>query len=473
MAGMLSTLRRRVLRPWTVVPLVVVLGGGTWFVARSDADDTEPTIERTVEASAGPMDQVVSASGTVEAADAEQLGFTAAGTVTAVNVAAGDEVAAGDVLATMDSPELEAAVTEAEAGVADAEARLDSDEDAGESDTQISADRSSLDAAERQLAAAEGALAGTQIVATLDGTVTHVDLAVGDELASGGTSGTDLTGSGTGSGQSSSNLGSGGQTAGPATGGTDTDSGDTTSTSTQIEVVTTGSYRVELGIDATEVDLIAEEQEATVRPSSSTSGGFPGGGGFTGGGGFPGGGGGGGNGGGGQADDGEGGDQASSGGAGTAAEAEVTGTVMSVGAIADASSGVASFPVTVTFESTSDELTVGSTVDVEIVYERIDDAIQVPAQAVTNQEGASTVVVRTDDGDETRTVETGVTSGGMVQVTSGLEAGEEVVITLATGVPAGGDGDGGGGGPGGGGGFSPPPGFTPGGGFPGGGGAGG
>jgi len=473
---MLSTLRRRVLRPWTVVPLVVVLGGGTWFVARSDADDTEPTtIERTVEASAGPMDQVVSASGTVEAADTEQLGFTAAGTVTAVDVAAGDEVAAGDVLATMDSPELEAAVTEAEAGVADAEARLDSDEDAGESDTQIAADRSSLDAAERQLDAAEEALAGTQIVATLDGTVTQVDLAVGDELASGGTSGTDLTGSGTGSGQSSSNLGSDGQTAGPAgaTAGTDTGSGDTGSTSTQIEVVTTGSYRVELGIDATEVDLIAEDLEATVRPSSSSStGGFPGAGGFPGGG-SPGGGGAGAGGGG------QDGEEADSGDARPAdgSEAVATGTVASVGAIADASSGVASFPVTVTFESTSDELTVGSTVDVEIVYERIDDAIQVPAQAVTNQEGASTVVVRTDGGDETRTVETGVTSGGMVQITSGLEAGEQVVLTLATGVPAGSgeDGDGGGGDPGGGGGgFTPPPGFTPGGGgFPGGGGAGG
>jgi membrane fusion protein, macrolide-specific efflux system len=473
---MLSTLRRRVLRPWTVVPLVVVLGGGTWFLARSDADDTEPTtIERTVEATAGPMDQVVSASGTVEAADTEQLGFTAAGTVTAVNVAAGDEVAAGDVLATMDSPELEAAATEAEAGVADAEARLDSDEAAGESDTQIAADQSSLDAAERQLDAAEGALAGTQIVATLDGTVTQVDLAVGDELASGGTSGTDLTGSGTGSGQSSSNLGSGGQTAGPAgaTGGTDTDSGDTSSTSTQIEVVTTGSYRVELGIDATEVDLIAEEQEATVRPSSSSStGGFPGAGGFPGGG-FPGGGGGAGAGGGGQD-----GDEADSGDARPAdgSEAEATGNVTSIGAIADASSGVASFPVTVTFESTSDELTVGSPVDVEIVYERIDDAIQVPVQAVTSEGGASSAVVRTDDGDETRTVETGVTSGGMVQVTSGLEAGEQVVITLATGIPAGGeDGDGGGGGQGGGGGgLTPPPGFNPGGGgFPGGGGAGG
>ena len=136
----------------------------------------------------------------------------------------------------------------------------------------------------------------------------------------------------------------------------------------------------------------------------------------------------------------------------------------SVGAIADASSGVASFPVTVTFESPSDELTVGSTVDVEIVYERIDDAIQVPAQAVANDGDASTVVVRTDDGDETRTVETGVTSGGMVQITSGIEAGEQVVITLATGVPTGGDNDGDGGLGGGGGGFTPPPGFTPGGG---------
>ena len=450
---MLSTLRRRVLRPWTVLPLVLVVGGGTWFVSRSDADegDTTTTIERTVEASSGPIDQVVSASGTVEAADTEQLGFTAAGTVTAVNVAAGDEVAAGDVLATMDSPELEATVTQAEASVADAEAQLDTDEDANASDTQIAADESSVDAAQRQLDAAEEALGGTELVASVAGTVTQVDLAVGDELASGGTSGTDLTGSGTGSGLSSSSLGSG-QSAGPAgpTGGTGTDGTDDSSstTTTQIEVVTTGSYRVELGIDATEVDLIAEEQEATVRPSSSTSGAFPGGGGFPGG----------------EAE------------TEAASDAEATGTVTSVGAIADASSGVASFPVTVTFGSTSAEFTVGSTVDVEIVYERIDDAIQVLAQAVTSEGGASTVVVRTDGGDETRTIETGVTSGGMVQVTSGLEAGEEVVITLVTGVPAGGgnDGDGGGGPGGGGGGFTPPPGFTPGGGFPGGqGGAGG
>jgi macrolide-specific efflux system membrane fusion protein len=122
---------------------------------------------------------------------------------------------------------------------------------------------------------------------------------------------------------------------------------------------------------------------------------------------------------------------------------------------------VASFPVTVTFTSTADDITVGSTVDVDIVYQQIDDAIQVPLQAVSRDSGATTVVVRTDSGDETRTVETGITSGGMVQITSGLEDGEQVVITLATNVPT--NGDGGGGGNGGGGGFTPPAGFTPGG----------
>jgi hypothetical protein len=242
-------------------------------------------------------------------------------------------------------------------------------------------------------------------------------------------------------------------------------------------VVTTGSYRVELGLDATEVDLVAEGQDATVRPSSSTSGGgaFPGGGGFPGGafpgGGFPGGGGGGA----GQTNQNDQGnqsgddDQADAGDAGTTADAEATGTVSSVGAIADASSGVASFPVDVDFDSTADDLTVGSTVDVEIVYDRVEDAIQVPAQAVSRDGGASTVVVRTTEGDETRAVETGITSGGMVQITSGIEPGETVVITLGT-VPTAGNGDGGGGeGGNGGGGFPGGGGGFPGGGFPGGG----
>jgi macrolide-specific efflux system membrane fusion protein len=63
--------------------------------------------------------------------------------------------------------------------------------------------------------------------------------------------------------------------------------------------------------------------------------------------------------------------------------------------------------------------------------------------AVTTADGTSTVTVRSDDGDEERTVDTGLTSGSMVEITSGLEAGEQVVVT----VPGARDGGGPAGGP--------------------------
>jgi macrolide-specific efflux system membrane fusion protein len=442
-----------------------MVGGGTWFVSRSSAEgegDGSTTIEQTVEASTGTMTQTVSASGTIEAATTDKLSFTSAGTVTALHVSAGDEVHAGDVLATLDSPELASAVDQAEATVADAEAKLDSDQDADASDTQIAADESNLESARRQLDAANEALLDAQLVATIDGTVSMVNLTVGEELGDSGTSGTDLTGSGTGSGQSSSSMGSGDGNQGALPGGaTDDTSSDTSSA--QIEVVSTGSYLVEVGIDDTEIDQVAEGQDAELTLSSSTTTGFPGGG-FPGGG-FPGGAG--------QGADDQGSDESgddtgsdatAASPFGGAAEPDATGTVTSVGAIADASSGVASYPVEVTFEGSADEFHVGATVDVEIVYEQIEDALQVPSQAVTTPEGTSTVVVAQGDERETRTVETGITSGGMVQITSGLEEGEQVVIIIATGGGFAGGGDGDDDGGGGGGGFTPPVGFGQGGG---------
>ena len=99
----------------------------------------------------------------------------------------------------------------------------------------------------------------------------------------------------------------------------------------------------------------------------------------------------------------------------------------------------------------------------DIAYEQVDDAIQVPSFAVTTTDGTSTVKVKKGESTETRTVTTGLTSGNMVQITEGLSEGESVVIEI----PALGDrtGDAAGGGTGGGGGipegFTPPAGFTP------------
>ena len=466
--GVLATVRRP--RVWipTLVVLVAAAAALWWFVLRSDGEAVAAasTTEQVVEVTTGSVDVTVSAEGTVTAAETADLSFASAGTVAAVNVAAGDTVTAGQVLATIDSAELEADVAAAEADVADAEAKLADDEDAGASDEQIEADESSLGAAQDVLDNAVAALAGAQLIAEFDGTVTTVELTVGEQLGSGGTGGTSSTGSSSGSGQSSSSMGSSGGQAPGGSSGTTEGSGSSTSAA-QIQIVSTGRYEVELSVDSADVDGLEVGQEAavTVSTSSSSSSGFPGGG-FPGGGAamFPGGAAGGPPGMTGDtetdADTGEDSD-IGAGDAGTGempamadeAAASANGTVTEVGRVADASSGVASYPVTISFSDDSGDIYVGSTVTAEITTSTRDDVVQVMSMAVSTEDGASTVQVALDGtvegARETRTVQVGETVGRSVEIVSGLEPGEQVIVELPSFAGPGSDVASGGGMPGG------------------------
>ncbi|WP_426573610.1 efflux RND transporter periplasmic adaptor subunit [Aquihabitans sp. McL0605] len=423
----MRSLAQQMKKPWVVMPLVALLALGGWFAFRPDDDASaqNTATDRVVTATEGTMAKTVSADGTVAAAKTEDLNFSAAGTVTAVNVKAGDEVKAGDVLAEIDSAALQADVSSAESTLADAQAKLSDDEDASASDAQIEADQSSLTSAQDQLDAANEALDGAKLVATIDGTVASVGVTTGEELSSGGSGGTDQTGSASGSGNSASSL--------PASGGTtgstgSTGSGSDTTSAADISLVSTGSFTVDLGFGATDIANIKPGQAASVTISTSSSsssrGGF--GGGFGGFGGF------------GPQQQQQGSTTttaASSAGSQTSAaggsSGGVTGGVLTVGTVADASSGVASYPVTIGFSDTTGAFNVGADVTVAITYAQVDDAVQVPAFAVTtNTDGTSSVKVQTSSGTETRTVTTGLTSGTMVQITDGLKAGESVVIEL-------------------------------------------
>jgi macrolide-specific efflux system membrane fusion protein len=422
----LGSFRRKVIQPWVIMPLVAVVALGGWFALRPEPDaqaqgTTTPTAQL-VAATTGPMAETVSAEGTVAAAKTDDLSFSSSGKVTAVEVAAGDKVKAGQVLATIDSAELAAAVTDAEATVADAEASLSDDTAAGASDAQLAADRSTLDSARDKLATANDALAGASLVATFDGTVAAVNISAGEELASGGTGGTGTTGSGSGSGDSSSTLGSGNDN--PANG----DAADTSS-SAQVQVISKGVYTVDLSFDATDVAHLAARQTATVTVSTSTSSanGFPGGGGgFRGA--FPG-----------AIGKGQTPTTAARSGSTTTTtpattDGGATGFVTEVGKVADASSGVATYPVTVAFSDTTGDFNPGATASVVITYAQKADVVQVPTRAITATNGTSTVTVSTDGKaggkTETRTVATGLAAGGMTEITSGVKAGEQVVITF-------------------------------------------
>jgi membrane fusion protein, macrolide-specific efflux system len=111
--------------------------------------------------------------------------------------------------------------------------------------------------------------------------------------------------------------------------------------------------------------------------------------------------------------------------------AAATGTVASIGLIADTSSGVATFPVVIDVTGTPSGLYSGASATVSIIYNQLTDVLAVPAAAVqTSPSGKNFVYVSVNGRQVARDVTTGLTNGGLTQITSGLTAGERVVVDI-------------------------------------------
>ncbi len=364
---------------------MVLAGVSVWLlVGRDDgsAAVTTKTTKQLVTVARGALTDTISAEGTVAAAQTDDLSFGASGEVTAVDVSAGDKVTAGQVLATIDSASLQSSVDQAQSDLADAEATLDDDESSGASSAQIAASESKVQTAHDSLTSAEQALDGATLTATFDGTVTAVNVTAGEQLGSSGTGGTNQTGSATGSGNSSSTLGSG-STVPNASPNSDTGNGSTSSTP-DIQVVSSGRYTSELQVDSSQVDSVAVGASVTVSVSTGSSSGR---GGFN----FPAFAGG-------NANRNGGNGNAANGNAanGNAANGDTTngatgghtatGTVTEVGKVADASSGVAQYPVTITFSTDDASFSVGTSITGAISSTIKDDVLTVPVRAVSTEQ---------------------------------------------------------------------------------------
>jgi RND family efflux transporter MFP subunit len=80
-------------------------------------------------------------------------------------------------------------------------------------------------------------------------------------------------------------------------------------------------------------------------------------------------------------------------------------------------------------EGTHDFLKPGMSSKVEILVERLEDVMIVPVQVVANKGGKKVCYCLTSRGVEQRVVQTGSFNDTFVQVTDGLEAGEEVLLS--------------------------------------------
>jgi macrolide-specific efflux system membrane fusion protein len=198
-------IRRVRTRTWVIAGAavaVLVAAAVVLAVVLPSTQAEAQTITRTATASLETLEQTVDASGTLTPLVDEDVDFDVSGTVTKVAVDAGDVVTKGDTLAKVGTLELKAAVLEAESQLAQAEAALADAEDAADgsssSDAQIDADQAAVEVAEAAVDDAEDAVDGATLVAPVSGTVTAVNLDVGDTVSGGSTSGGSESGGSTG-----------------------------------------------------------------------------------------------------------------------------------------------------------------------------------------------------------------------------------------------------------------------------------
>jgi macrolide-specific efflux system membrane fusion protein len=398
LGGRLS--RRRTVAITVVVLLVAAAVAITW--AKTRASGTVPTAAATqlVTASSGTVQQAVSASGTIAPTTTSNLSFSAAGQVTSVNVTQDQKVQAGQKLATISSASLTSQVAQAQATIASDEAKLATDQTAAASAAQITADQASITVAQAQLTEAQASLAGATLTSPITGTVTAVNLTVGQQLSasSSSTDSSSSSGAGASSGSGASSGGSSGASSGGGSGQSGSgsastssgssassgSSGASTSTSStgQIQVISTGSYIVNASVGASDVANIAKGDQVTITATGSTT--------------------------------------------------PVFGLVSSVGIIASSSSGTSVFPVVITVTGSPTGLYAGSTANVSIIYKQLSNVLVVPTLAVTRTNGSSYVTLDKNGLKAQRLITVGLSSGGSTQVVSGLTTGDTVVERVPT-----------------------------------------
>lgn len=217
---------------------------GYWFLGRADSAPAQATVATV---STGTFQDTVTGSGTIAPAQQADLDFAVSGRITSVEVEAGDTVSKGDVLATLDTVSLDAALASAKAQQEAAETTVAND--GSETSTQRASNDASLASAEADVAQAEDDLDAATLTATFSGTVAAVTIAVGDQAGS------------------SSSSSSGSAQGGTAAAATDTAS--TTSTAA-ITLVKPTKFVVDVDIAAADIEQVKEGLQVQVTPADAT-----------------------------------------------------------------------------------------------------------------------------------------------------------------------------------------------------------
>jgi membrane fusion protein, macrolide-specific efflux system len=372
------------------VLLIVGVGVG-YLTLTGGADSAGASSTRTARVTRGTVVSSVSASGSVDSAKSRSLDFATSGTVTEIKVQAGDKVTKGQLLAELDQTSAEENVQSAKANLTAADA----------ADTSTASGYSSYVSAKNAYNQAERALEGTKLTAPFSGTVVSVNGTVGGSSSGTASSGSSSTSSGS---QGSSDSGSSGS-------GSSGSSGSSTSTSSSSG--SSGTGFIELA-DPSKLKVTGEFTESDaikLKIGQSAAVTF----------------------------------DALSG-------VTATGKVSEIDMSPTTTNNVVQYGAAITLSDKPSAIRLGQTTTVQVTTSTAQNVLYVSTAAVRTAGGQSTVTVQQGGTQVVKRVQIGVQGDQGTEIKSGLNEGDQVVITTATGGsgstqtrPGGGIGGGGGG----------------------------
>jgi HlyD family secretion protein len=446
--------RRRFLIAYGVI--AVLLGTGTFLMVRGSSAGVQ---YRTTAAVLGTVTQTVSLSGNLASATQNDLDFASAGRVSAVNVQVGQSVDAGTALATLDTTTLQASLTTTQATLQSAQARLSLDlqgattQSLASANGQVSsaqvtlqndqtnltdvqnANQLAVSQAQTQYSQTDGcgspqqsaacqkdwdALQATQQKATQSNDQAQGQVSAAQVQLQNAQVALAALEQGTSSQQiamdrsqvqidqvnvqTAQNALSNGTLVAPVAGvvaqvnvvaGQQVSAGNanaaaassSSSTTHAVVVVSPGLFNVTGSVSDAQVNQIAVGQQAQVLPAGS--------------------------------------------------QEAVVGQVTQVAEEATITSGVATFPVTVTLTGSNPSLRAGMSASVSVVVNQVVHVLTVPTSAVRSTAAGATVQVLVNGQPQTRSVQLGASDALRTQIVSGVSADDQVIIaTITSTVPS-------------------------------------
>jgi multidrug efflux pump subunit AcrA (membrane-fusion protein) len=387
-------------------------------VAVGPASQSSGQSTRTATVQRGVVQSTVSGTGNVQAAGQLDLGFKTGGTVTHVYVKSGQKVVKGQLLATLDPQSAEVTLEQARASLQAAQANLAGEEESnGETSSAQGSGGSSATAAattstgqsaapapatqsaatrEANLASAraasksaqltvesdEKAVENTKLYAPEDGTIVALSGEVGETVSATGTTKAATVSSSSSSASSTGATGASTGTTGSA--GTSSSSSSGSSGATPFAVISNlESMQLLVALSESEIGSVKVGQMATVTLEALSG-------------------------------------------------KKVAADVSSIDQLPTSTSGVVSYDVTFQLDQGESGVKTGMSATAEVVVKQ-EQGLSVPSSAIS----AGSVTVVRGGKDVRRQVTTGLVGNSATIVLSGLKAGEEVLLPVATSTSSG------------------------------------